>query len=42
VYELRVLEKIMATPSNGEEKLVYYPEIASIVENYWTAFLKKK
>jgi hypothetical protein len=29
-YELRVLEKIIATPSNGEEKLVYYPEIASI------------
>jgi hypothetical protein len=40
-YELRVLEKIMSTPSNGEEKLVYYPEIASINRKLLDCLFKK-
>jgi hypothetical protein len=40
-YELRVLEKIIATPSNGEEKLVYYPEIASINRKLLDCLFKK-
>jgi hypothetical protein len=40
-YELRVLEKIMATPSNGEEKLVYCLEIASINRKLMDCLFKK-
>jgi hypothetical protein len=40
-YELRVLKKIMATLSNGEEKLVYYPKIASINRNLMNCLFKK-
>jgi hypothetical protein len=31
----------MATPSNREEKLVYYPEIASINRNLMNCLFKK-
>lgn len=27
---MKILEPIMQTPSNGEEELVYYPDIAKI------------
>jgi hypothetical protein len=40
-YELRVLEQIMTTPSNGEEQLMCYPGIANINRKLLDCLFKK-